>query len=231
VDTDGSAERLLADVANYIPSPGASNSTAGAANVSWSQDGAQVVYTLMRAGGSGMSGLGVVDVATGSYRRLHGNWADSGMFIAATWLPDGRIALGQNRGLVILMDVAAGAELPGLPLGQDRPWPAILHQPSDGSWLAGGVIEGQEIFHGPAGAMREIARGVSPTLAPDQQWVAYFKGESIRLVRIEGTDDRELIDLTQLGGRDRHFAGTPDCFPGYGKGCSYRPPMLSWAGP
>jgi hypothetical protein len=47
-------------------------------------------------------------------------------------------------------------------------------------------------------------------------------------MRVDGSNDHELVDLAPLGGRDRHFAATPDCYPDRLAGCSYRPPLLSW---
>jgi hypothetical protein len=88
-------------------------------------------------------------------------------------------------------------------------------------------MEGPVMLGWP-GVMKDIAKGTSPVLSPDGKWVAYLKDESLRLVRIDGSEDHEIVDLTPLGGRDRHFAMTPDCFPDRMPGCSYRPPVISW---
>ena len=45
---------------------------------------------------------------------------------------------------------------------------------------------------------------------------------------VDGADDHEMVDVAPLGGRDRHFEATPDCYPNDLPGCSYRPPVLSW---
>jgi hypothetical protein len=107
-----------------------------------------------------------------------------------------------------------------------------------GNWLSGGFVsrwppsaDSSEppIFYGPDDAMREIAAGVSPTLSPGGDWVAFFTGETLRLIRIDGSDGHDLVDLERLSGRDRHFSSQPDCFPDDLPGCSYRPPVISWS--
>jgi hypothetical protein len=50
----------------------------------------------------------------------------------------------------------------------------------------------------------------------------------LRVFRVYEPDDHELLDVAPPGGRDRHFASQPDCFPGNAPACSYRPPLISW---
>jgi hypothetical protein len=83
-------------------------------------------------------------------------------------------------------------------------------------------------MYGGETGLRQVATGVSPVLSPQGDWIAYFQGDSVRLVRTDGTDDHLLVDLDPLGGRDRHFVTLPDCYPDPRPSCSYRPPALSW---
>jgi hypothetical protein len=153
------------------------------------------------------------------------------MFMTVTWLPDGNLVLGPSKGAALRIDPATGNEQPQFDLQKDAPWPATLQQAPDGGWLLGSFVSDSPVLYGAPGAMQQIAAGVSPTLSPDGGWVAYFKGDTLRLVRTDGSGDRALLDLAPLGGRDRHFASTPDCFPDRNDSCSYRPPVLSWAAP
>lgn len=231
VNADGSEQRLLGDVSDFIPSPGASNGTIGASSVAWSPDGSQVAYMLSRSGGSGISGGGVADVATGEAHRLHSRNIDSGMFMTVSWLADGSLGIAPGTGDLVRIDPLTGDERPPLPLPKPAPWPASVQQAANGALLMGSFVSDAAILYGQPGAMTQIGSGLSPTFSPDQEWVAYFKGDTIRAVRTNGLDDREVLDLTPLGGRDRHFASTPDCYPERNDSCSYRAPTLSWAAP
>jgi hypothetical protein len=228
INADGTGERRLGDVANFIPSAGASNGTVGVSNLAWSPDGRQIVYTLMRVGGSGISGVGNLDVSTGQSVRLHAAGADTGLFQVASWLPDGRIAIGSRSGVLGLIDPETDRELPPNRVTRESPFQASLDYAPDGRWLVGSIGMESPILFGWPGIMNKVAQGTSPVFSPDGKWIAYFKGESLRLIRIDGSADHEIVDLTPLGGRDRHFAVTPDCYPDRLPGCSYRPPAISW---
>ena len=232
VNADGSEQRLLGDVANFAPSPGASNNTIGASSVAWSPDGTQIAYTLARVGGSGISGLGVVDVATSSVRRFRGRSIESPIFMAVSWLPDDSLSIVPGTEGIARIDPATGDELSLAPLQKTAPWPTMVGESEQGNWVAGSFVSEGAILYGAPGAMSQIAIGLSPTLSPDGEWVVYFKGETIRVVRTDGTDDREVLDLAPLGGRNRHFGSVEDCRPLHqGASCSYRAPTLSWAMP
>jgi dipeptidyl aminopeptidase/acylaminoacyl peptidase len=222
-DADGQGARRLA-VSLLEPSPGASNWSSGATNVSWSPDGSELLYGLARIGGSGLGFVEMIDL-DGSERRRIEEW--SAGFQLPQWGPEGRVLLTGSKGEALLQDATNTATRDALDLG-DAPWPSVLQRDGDGRWLAGPFGPEGAIVFGPAGAMREVAAGVSPALSPDGEWVAYFSGDSLRLVRVDGSDDHLLVDLAPLGGRDRHFASTPDCYPERRAGCSYRPPLLSW---
>jgi hypothetical protein len=98
----------------------------------------------------------------------------------------------------------------------------------DETFLVGSWVEGKEMVLLNERASRALPVGVSPVISPDSNWLAYFKDESLRLIRTDGRDDHEVVDLAPFGGRDRHFASQPDCFPGNAPACSYRPPLISW---
>src|SRR5207244_2998241 len=129
------------------------------------------------------------------------------------------------------IDPVTGNELSSLPLAKPVPWPTSVEMAADGALVIGSFVSEGAIIYGRPAAMTQIATGLSPGFSPDDEWVAYFKGDTIRVVRTNGLDDREVLDLAPLGGRDRHFASTPDCYPDRNDSCSYRPPMLSWASP
>jgi hypothetical protein len=161
--------------------------------------------------------------------RLHATGADAGFFLATSWLPDGQVAFAWNPGEVTLVDPENDVAQPAVHLADNAPWPGFVGRDGKGRWLLGALAQEGPILFGYEGAMRSAAEGVAPVLSPDGGWIAYLKGESLRLVRVDGSDDHEIVELAALGGRDRHFAVTPDCFPNYQEGCSYRPPVLSWS--
>jgi WD40-like Beta Propeller Repeat len=228
VNFDGSDVRRLADVANWEPSPGASNFSMGASSVSWSPDGSQIAYTLSRVGGSGVSAIGTVGLDGSLAPRFASRPANSGAFVVATWLPEGSIAVSLSNQEVTLLDPASGEETGSVSLPV-FPWPPIIAANRSGIWLAGSFVEDGDILVGSPAGMRQVATGVSPAFSPAGDWIAYFSGDSIRLVRTDGSDDHELVNLEALGGRDRQFAAQPDCYPDDLAGCSYRPPLISWS--
>jgi DNA-binding CsgD family transcriptional regulator len=79
--------------------------------------------------------------------------------------------------------------------------------------------------------LRPIATGIAAALDGDGEWVAYFRRDELRLVSTDGVVDLLVTDVSDLGGRDRHFAELPDCFPTRHDGCSFRPPVISWGPP
>jgi dipeptidyl aminopeptidase/acylaminoacyl peptidase len=233
VNADGSDVRRLADVADWQPAPGASNGSVGVSNVAWSPDGAEIAFALQRIGGSGISGAGKVVLSTGEVVRFGPTGASNppaaaGQFYVLSWLPDDRLAYTWSQDEYVLINPDDGSEAGRLDHAA-APWPGLITQGEDGSLLIGPFGRTEAIVYGSRQALNQIATGTSPVLSPEGQWVAYYAGDSIRLVRTDGSDDHELIDLAPLGGRDRHFAVQPDCYPDRHPACSYRPPLLSWS--
>jgi hypothetical protein len=206
----------------------------GGSNLAWSPDGTKLMYVTNRVGGSGLSGGGIIDVATGVFTAfdqrqisfyslgfLFGVWfvePESNAEIIAIW--DGSV-LHQ-------IDPADGTQVASEGPMPAAPRPGTLSQLDGGLFLAGSWVDGQPIVLLNHRTSRALPSGVSPVISPDENWIAYFRDESLRLVRTDGSDDHEVVDLTPLGGRDRHFASTPDCYPGRAPACSYRPPLISW---
>jgi|SRR5581483_996408 len=58
-------------------------------------------------------------------------------------------------------------------------------------------------------------------------WLAYLRGDELRIVSLVDGTDLLVLDLAPLGGRDRHFASA-ECYRDWVPACSYRPPVLSW---
>lgn len=236
VRADGANPRLLAETAQWSTgcSNCASNWSLGTSNLAWSTDGTQLFYVSNRIDGSGLSGAGLIDVATGSVLVYDHRQAPiySGGFLFGVWetyggLPGGYPALWDG-GTLHPIDPRDGRPVPEQETLPRSTRPGALWRVSNDLWLSGSWVNGKPVMLLSQRAEKQLAAGVSPALSPDANWVSYFDDESLRLVRIDGRDDHELVDLTPLGGRDRHFASQPDCFPNNAPACSYRPPLISW---
>jgi DNA-binding CsgD family transcriptional regulator len=222
---DGRGARLLADVAQLVTPPGASNPSLGAQSVAWSPDGSQVLYTLARIGGSGISDVWAMRPDGTERTQLHA----SGTFLLASWLDAGRVVAYEFGGILFFR--TDGQDEPAIELPGVGDEPLLAVPARDGNWLVGPFIDEGPILYGPVGALEKIATGLSPALSPDGARVAYFFEETLRVAAVDGSEDAEILDLAPLGGRDRHFAEQPECFPDAHPACSYRPPLVSWWSP
>jgi len=221
------AQEGVSDLATP-PADAASNPSLGAQSVTWSPDGEHLAYVRARIGGSGIGEVWVMR-PDGPYRPEGSQKTrimTSGAFLLPAWLDSERLAVYESGRIRVFR--LTGEEDPSIELaGAERPALSAVPAP-EGRWLVGSFLSEGPILFGEPAAMRPIATGVSPALSPDGRSVAYFRGESLRIVAVDGTGDREVIDVGQLGGRDRHFAEEPACFPDPSSACSYRPPAISW---
>jgi hypothetical protein len=240
VDADGGNQRPLAEVAAWDNSCKvcASNGSMGATNLAWSPDGTRILYVLYRIGGSGASGAGVVDVATGAvtaFDHLQGgpnNPYNLG-FLYGLWLSepgsDDGMALLWDGAVVHPIDLTDGRPVPEQGKLMRAPGPGPISRLSADAFLTGPwANDGEIVVESDEMMTQAITFGISPELSPGGNWIAYFTGESLRLIRTNSRDDHELVDLTPLGGRDRISGSQPDCYPNNAPACSYRPPLISW---
>lgn len=225
---DGRNPHLIADVADLMtpPANSASNSSLGAQDVAFSDGGSLVAYVRARIGGSGDSELWTMRPDGSDRLKLY----TSGSFISPVWIKAQFIAVNEGDRIIGVGTDATHAPEAALPpesrFGQ-RATPM-----RDNQWLVGSILTEQPIMLGrivgPSVGMSQIAAGVSPTLSPDGRWVAYFWHDTLRVVSVDGSHDRQIADLAPLGGRDRHFAEQPECYPQALPACSYRPPSVAW---
>lgn len=220
VDADGRNERPLAETAYWsnVCKECASNGSLGTTNVAWSPDGSRLLYILNRIGGGGLTGAGLIDVATGQvtpYDRKYFNNA----FLYGDWLSNTKVAfhLGNGQGVV--------AEGTSPPYIEDNAAPQFVHGVFDVSssgdlWVRAALENDDSIVIGDSTGQRQIARGTSPSFSPDATWVAYFNGDVLRLVRTNGTDDHALLDTASLGGRG--------CLWGSCRGLFLHFALISW---
>jgi hypothetical protein len=198
----------------------------GATSIFWSPDAEELVYGLSRIGGSGLGYVEKLSLKTGERLRLHD---ESAVFLVPNLLPGGNVVLSRNRDELELLQ-PDGSPLAHVQFSGSGNWPGPGYATRDGkdNWLLGSFGKEAPILYGEPKAMNQVATGVSPALAPRADWIAYFASDTIRLVRQDATQDHQLVDIGPLGGRERHFAVTPDCYPDRLSGCSYRSPLLSW---
>lgn len=222
---DGQDIRQLADVAQLMTPPGASNPSLGAQNAAWSPDGEYIMYTLGRIGGSGVGQIWLMRPDGSARDKIY----TSSAFLLPAWLDGERIGAYEGGGEVRVFRLTGEEESSVLLSGEERPALTATLGP-DGRWLVGPFITEGPIMYGPPASLQRVAAGVSPALSPDGRRFAYFRGDTLRVASVDGDDDREVVDLAPLGGRDRHFAEEPGCFPQDLPGCSYRPPTISWTG-
>lgn len=165
--------------------------------------------------------------ADGSARREV--YRGSGPFLSPSWLDSERIAVAERAERVRIFRLT-GEEEPSAALAEPDDSALTAIRAPDGDWLVGPFISEGPIRYGEPPTLQEVASGVSPALSPAGGWFAYFRGDALRVASVDGAVDQQVVDLTPLGGRDRHFAGE-DCFPDIPPGCSYRVPTISWVGP
>jgi DNA-binding CsgD family transcriptional regulator len=225
-NADGSDARLLADVAQLQtpPAGAASNASLGAQSVAWSPDGERLLYTLARIGGSGVTDVWAMQADGTGRLRLY----ESGVFLLASWLDSGRVAVYENSSVRVFG--VTGEEEPPVTVRGDPPIAAIAIAAPGDTWVLAPFLDEGAITLGSLDAGRKTVAndGLSPALSPDGKRFAYFAGDTLRVAELGGAWDEAVIDLTPLGGRDRHFAEQPECFPDEHPACSYRPPLVSW---
>lgn len=229
VSSVGGQAHFLASIGSRQPAACptcASSWTLGASNFAWSPDGGQILYVINRVGGSGASAAGLIDVSTGEVTPFPQAPIYGAGFLYGLWLRDGPQKLWSGWEFIDL-DANYEAQVGTTLVRNSRP--GTIKQASGVIWVAGSWVGSEPILVLTRDELAQPpAIGVSPAISPDGDWIAYFDDESLRIVRIDGRDDHELVDLTPLGGRDRHFASQPDCYPGNAPACSYRPPLISW---
>ncbi len=230
---DGSDQRLAVDLPNPVADPCCASSWGvGANSVAWSPDGTHLAYVASRVAGSGITQVYVANADGSPSTDVSGV---IGTFMVATWMDNDSVLLSPdglppNGVKLIVYSVSRSAKLAVVQPGDD---PYISAHPLNGGTLATSFMADKDIESVSAsGAITKLAIGVAAMPSPDGSWVAYFKGEALRLVSLEGPIDRLVLDLTPIGGRDHHFADT-SCYPGTPPpadplSCSYRPPVLSW---
>ncbi len=224
VDADGRDARLLAEVAQLSTPPGggASNLSVGAQGVAWSPDGTRILYHTARIGGSGIDDVWVMR-ADGTERS---HLLLTGSFVLPAWLDSERVAVYESGRIRVFLP--RGAEEPDIPIPNEERGSLTATIGTDGTWLIGPFNHEGPILYGPPQDLQQVATGVSPKLSPDGRRFAYFQDDTLRVASVDGEDDREVLDLTPLGGRDRFFAEQPECFPQDLAACSYRTPIISW---
>lgn len=220
-DVDGNGVRLLADVGEFIPSPGASNFSTGAQSVVWSPGGTHIAYVMSRVGGSGIQDIYVVR-ADGSERGVV--YQGGACWEQPSWMEGDRVAVYDRPGQVRVFR-RTGEEERSIQLPSEQRCALIAIAAPEGRWLVGPITTEGPIMYGTPDALRQVTTGTSPVLSPDGRSVAYLHGDSLRVVAVDGRDDREIADLAPLGGRD-HFFGERTCSSA---ACSYRLPIIAWS--
>ena len=226
---DGQDVRFLADVGDFATPTGggASNPSLGAQSAAWSPDGEHIAYVVARIGGSGTSNIWVMRPDGSERKEIY----LGGAFLVAAWLDDEQIAayIGAYEGAgQVLVFRRTSEEEPNVLISDEERSALTATRAADGRWLVGPFINEGPILYGEPGDMRQVATGGSPALSPDGRSFAYFRGDALRVALVDGTADEQIVDLAPLGGRDRHSAETPGCFPQHLPGCDYRPPVISW---
>ncbi len=225
---DGSNVHRLAEVRDLQTPPdhAASNWSLGAQSVAWSPDGKHIAYVMGRIGGSGIQDVWVMR-SDGSERTrvYHGG----GPWVQPAWVDNERLALYEAHGRLRVFRLA-GEEETSISLPAEQRYSIAAIAAPGGNWLVGPLINEGPVMYGQADALRQIASGVAPAISPDAQQVAYLRGDSLRVIAVDGTGDHEVANLTPLGRRDHHFAEQPACFPNRAPSCGYIPPEISWVG-
>ncbi len=136
--------------------------------------------------------------ADGSDRRLVTKQDAPFIAVAGTWVSNDRIAasVGSTSSTPAIFGLD-GSETPvsGLQVGSG----GVATRLADGRWVTGSFLRAGPIRVGMAGAMHTIADGLSPAPSPNGGWVAFIAGATLRVVRIDGTDDQQVLDLTSRG--------------------------------
>ncbi len=215
VRAGGEDLRLLADVADIRPSPGASNWSLGAQWVAWSPDGRHIAYGTARIHGSGVSRLWVMDSDGGNRREIEDFTANG---TVVQWFDDRQLLIPEMRGpdfgALRILTVIGEPDPPDAPIE-----PIELLASSFGSQRP--ITFARDFPDGPG---EIVGNGVAAALSPDGEWFAYISGETLLVRSIDEETTREIVDLAALGGRD-HYAGS-GC--GGVTACSYRAPSISW---
>jgi len=227
-DADGADQRRLIDAGDWVYHPCcASNSSIGGSSVAWSPDGRRLLYISSRIGGSGITEVWTAD-ADGSNPLLLSDAIPS--FRVAGWVAtDVPMLYADDSGLrVMSLDNLVPYSLRPRPEDPADVMVSALRGPGV---VVGHFIKEGSIFIGPPGSLRRTTSGLAPAASLDGGWIAFLRGDELRIARVDASGDRLVLDLGTLGGRDKLFAEA-DCSPRppakNPPGCSFRPPVLGW---
>ncbi len=230
-DVDGSNERPLMDAGDWTPDPCCDSTfDMGASSVFWSGEGwsrdverhvRMLTVVVERITGSG----------TGRVVQLDDEGEVRGSRIADESFSLARIEASRpSQSCPCWLPIKADVKwVPQLLVSAERPSGAVR---AGDLWLSVPFVQEEDFVFGIDPRVRPIASGIAPVVLTESPWVAYLKGDQLRVIAFGGGFDRLVLDLTPLGGRDHHFADRP-CYPSTpppvdAASCSYRPPVLSW---
>ncbi len=184
----------------------------GVDRVAWSPDGTRLLYGMSRIGGSGVNEVWTM-AADGTDRRLVAK--SDAAFMTGTWVSSDRVAVSASNvssSVTVFGLDGSATTIAGLVAGSG----GIASEIPGDRWVVGSFHQAAPIRVGTPNAMRAITAGVAPVPSPDGGWIAFLAGATLRVMRNDGTANREVVDLAALGGLDFHFGFS-------------REPVVAWA--